>query len=156
MVELVDTVASRAAASYKGVSVRLRLSVVVRKGMVQRRTRRKVGDNSGVRERRCIHVQKGVGTGATSAGVGKVVRGSVTKYRAGTKWKRGMRVKGVRVMGAKERRRSSGGWVRINSNGVVLVSGKMDPRAQRSRIVICRERRDQGFGKVLARSVYVV
>lgn len=125
--------------------------------MVQQRSRRKVGDNSGVRERRCIQVQqKGRGIGGQKGQVGKVVRGIVTKYRSGTKWKRGARVKGVRVIRSKERRRPSGTWVRIGSNGVVLVNKKFEPIANRSRIVMCRERRAKGYGKVLARSVYVV
>lgn len=125
--------------------------------MVQQRSRRKVGDNSGVRERRCIQVQeKGRGTGGGKGAVGKVVRGIVTKYRIGTKWKRGTRVKGVRVIRRKERRRKSGRWVRIGANGVVLVNKKYEPRGNRSRMVMCRERRSKGYSKVLARSVYVV
>ena len=125
--------------------------------MVQQRSRRKVGDNSGVRERRCIQVQKnGIGGGGGAGQVGKVVRGSVTKYRIGTKWKRGTRVKGVVVMMTKERRRKSGMWVRMGTNGVVLVNKKYEPVANRSRMVMCRERRSKGYGKVLARSVYVV
>ena len=154
MVELVDTMVSSAVTErYIGSTPVKRI-----KGekMVQQRSRRKVGDNSGVRERRCIQVQqKGRGTGG-SGQVGKVVRGIVTKYRRGTKWKRGTRVKGVRVMMSKERRRKSGRWVRMGANGVVLVNKKYEPRANRSRMVMCRERRSQGYAKVLARSVYVV
>jgi large subunit ribosomal protein L14 len=155
MVELVDTMVSSA------VTVRYIGSTPVKRRegeeMVQQRSRRKVGDNSGVRERRCIQVQqKGRGTGGGSGQVGKVVRGIVTKYRRGTKWKRGTRVKGVRVMMSKERRRKSGSWVRMGKNGVVLVNKKYEPMANRSRMVMCRERRSKGYGKVLARSVYVV
>ena len=126
--------------------------------MVQQRSRRKVGDNSGVRQRRCIQVQqKGPGQAKKQSGgqVGKVVRGIVTKYRAGTKWKRGMLVKGVRVMTSKERRRK-GSWVRMSTTGAVLVNKKWEPMGNRSRMVMCRERRELGYGKVLARSAYVV
>jgi ribosomal protein L14 len=125
--------------------------------MVQQRSRIKVGDNSGVRQRRCIAVQKkGRGTGSGVGQLGKVVRGIVTKYRKGTSWKRGTRVKGVLVISSKERQRPSGMWVRMGNPGVVLVNKKLEPMANRSRIVMCRERRGQGYGKVLARSTYVV
>jgi ribosomal protein L14 len=135
--------------------------------MVQQRSRRKVGDNSGVRQRRCIQVQqKGRGFSVKKAGlVGKVVRGIVTKYRRGTKWKRGVLVKAVRVRRSKERRRPTGSWVRMGSASrayvpaagyAVLVNKKRDPLANRSRMVMCRERRGLGYGKVLARAAYVV
>jgi large subunit ribosomal protein L14 len=125
--------------------------------MVQQRSRIKVGDNSGVRERRCIAVyKKGRGTGSGLGQLGKVVRGIVTKYRKGTQWKRGAIVKGVLVISSKERNRASGIWVRMGNPGVVLVNKKLEPTANRSRIVICRERRSQGYAKVLARSAYTV
>lgn len=141
----------------KGVSVRLRLSVESNRKMVQQRSRRKVGDNSGVRQMRCIQVQqKGRGKGGGRGQLGKMVVGIVTKYRKGTKWKRGVRVKGVRVMRSKERQRPSGIWVRMGHSGAVLLTKKLEPRANRSRMVMCRERRGKGYGKVLARSVYTV
>lgn len=126
--------------------------------MVQQRTRRKVGDNSGVREVRCFQVRnkgsasKGEGRGQ----IGKLVVGSVTKYRKGTKWKRGVVVKGVRVMVAKERPRKSGMWYRIASNGVVVVNKKLDPYANRSRIPMSIDRRMKGFGKLLGIAAYLV
>ena len=101
--------------------------------------------------------------------VGKVVLGIVTKYRRGSKWKRGALVKGVLVLVGKERRRPTGSWVRMGSQKrdrrdsspsgagrVVLVNKKRDPMANRSRRVMCRERRGRGYGKVLARAAYVV
>lgn len=126
--------------------------------MVQQRTRRKVADNSGVREVRCFRVlEKGVGSKGEGRGqIGKVVRGSVTKYRKGTKWKRGARVKGVRVSLAKEKARGSGRWYRMGENGVVVVNKKLDPYANRSRMVMSTDRRSKGFGKVLARAAYLV
>jgi ribosomal protein L14 len=126
--------------------------------MVQQRSRRKVGDNSGVREVRCFRVrEKGVRSKGEGRGqIGKVVRGSVTKYRKGTKWKRGARVKGVRVALSKEKPRTSGMWYRIGANGVVVVNKKLDPYANRSRMVIATDRRNKGFAKVLARAAYLV
>lgn len=128
------------------------------KSMVQQRTRRKVGDNSGVREVRCFQVRnKGVASKGEGRGeIGKVVVGSVTKYRTGTKWKRGVIVKGVRVMLAKEKQRKSGMWYRIATNGVVVVNKKLDPYANRSRMAMSTDRRGKGFAKVLARAAYLV
>jgi ribosomal protein L14 len=124
--------------------------------MRQQRSKVKVGDNSGIRELRCVQVMS-KGRGPNPKGrVGKVMRGSVIKYRSGTKWKRGVRVKGVVVKVSKEQQRGSGMWCRMGSNGVVVVNKKREPRANRSRVVISGERRGKGFAKVLSRSLYAV
>lgn len=130
--------------------------------MVQLGSIRKVGDNSGVREVKCIKViQKVIGKQTLGGQVGKVVRSIVKKYRKGTKWKRGMRVKGVRVMRGKERSRKDGIWFKGKGlegmgGSIVVVNKKLDPYANRSRRVISKERRGKGYGKVLARSGYTV
>ena len=121
--------------------------------MVQQRTLREVVDNSGVREVRCIQVKR---SKPAEGGVGKIVRGSVTKVRSGSTWKRGVRVKGVRVIVKKERRRKNGMWVRLNRNGRVLRNKKGEPRANRVGGVIPTELRRNGFGKILSMSTYVV
>ena len=69
--------------------------------MVQIGTKRKVLDNSGVREVRCIRVLSGT---KKEGGVGRTVVGVVTKRGQGTKWKRGIRVKGVRVRRNREKK----------------------------------------------------
>lgn len=114
--------------------------------MRQKRSKRKVVDNSGVRERRCIGRRK------------KTARrkGSITEYRRGTKWQRGMRVKGVAVARRKETKRSTGSWVRQGVNCGRVVSAKGDPRGQRTRRCRRGERRSKGIGKLRARSVYEV
>ena len=126
--------------------------------MVQQRSRRKVGDNSGVREVRCFRVrEKGVASKGEGRGnIGKVVRGSVTKYRKGTKWKRGVLVKGVRVILAKEKPRAGGIWYRIAWNGIVVLNKKRDPYANRSRMLMPTDRRSKGFAKVVSRAGYLV
>lgn len=126
--------------------------------MVQLRTKRMVGDNSGVREIRCIKVKSGrVG----KKGVyGKMVLGVVRKYRKGTKWKRGALVSGVLVSRKKEKSRVSGGWVRSagvdGRSGVVLLNKKAEPLGNRRSKVVYGERRECGYGKVLARGPYLV
>lgn len=118
-----------------------------------------VGDNSGVRERRCIKVKSGrVG----KKGVyGKMVLGVVRKYRKGTKWKRGALVSGVLVSLKKEKSRVSGGWVRSAGradvkSGVVLLNKKGEPLGNRRSKVVYGERRGCGYGKVLSRGPYLV
>jgi large subunit ribosomal protein L14 len=108
---------------------------------------RVVGDNSGVRAMRSFGGPRGIGS---------ILRGSVTKYRKGTKWQKGIVVKGVVVSVAKERGRSGGQWVRLGVNGIVLLNANNDPVGQRSRAVVGVERREKGFGKVASRAAYVV
>jgi ribosomal protein L14 len=125
----------------------------IRKKMVQQRTIREVRDNSGVRDVRCIQVKNGKG----KEEIGKRVRGSVQKVKGvGKSWKRGGRVKGVRVITAKERKRKNGMWLRTNKNGRVLRNAKMEPRGNRVRGVRPTELRRIGYGKIRSRSRYVV
>ena len=121
--------------------------------MVQMGTKRKVVDNSGVREVRCIRILEGR---KKEGGVGRKVVGVVTKRRTGTKWKRGIRVKGVRVRRKKERKRKNGMWVSGEENGRGLRNAKGEPLGNRVGGVLPYELRGKGYGKVLARSVYVV
>lgn len=114
--------------------------------MRQKRSKIKVRDNSGVRERRCIGRRKKTG----------IRKGSVTEYRRGTKWQRGIRVKGVLVGVRKENQRRTGTWVRQGSNCGRVVNAKGEPRGQRTRICRMGERRGKGRGKLRSRSVYEV
>lgn len=128
--------------------------------MVQQRTRVKVGDNSGIRELRCLVVYKGMvrdGSKVMGGGmVGEVMRATVRKYRAGTKWRRGIKVKAVRVCRKKEVASPGGIWARVGVNGAVVVSQKLEPRANRTRRVMAWQRRRKGCAKVLARATYIV
>lgn len=114
--------------------------------MRQKRSKRKIMDNSGVRERRCIGRRKKLG----------MRKGSVTEYRRGTKWQRGIRVKGVAVGLRKEKQRRTGSWVRQGMNCGRVVNAKGDPRGQRTRRCRLGERRGKGITKLRARSVYEV
>ena len=121
--------------------------------MVQLRTRRKVRDNSGVREVRCIQVKRSKRAEGT---VGKEVVASVTKLRPGTNWKRGDLVNGVRVNVKKERRRRGGRWIRQEVNGRVLLNKKGEPIGTRVIAVLPVELRRRGYGKLVSRSESVV
>lgn len=114
--------------------------------MRQKRSKRKIIDNSGVRERRCIGRIKKTA----------IRKGSVTEYRRGTKWQRGRRVKGVVVGVRKEKQRRTGSWVRQGINCGRAVNAKGDPRGQRTRRCRRGERRSKGRAKLRARSVYEV
>jgi large subunit ribosomal protein L14 len=121
--------------------------------MVQLRTRRKVVDNSGVREVRCIQVKRAK---AGEGKVGNLVVASVTKLRPGSRWKRGDLVTGVRVMVKKETRRRGGRWIRQDKNARILLNKKGDPRGTRVTGALPLELRRRGYGKVVSRSEYLV
>lgn len=121
--------------------------------MVQLRTKRKVVDNSGVREVRCIQVKA---SKKAEGKIGKRVVASVTKVRPGSTWKRGDLVNGVRVMVKKERKRQGGRWVRQNENAVVLLNKKGEPRGTRVRGLVPVELRRRGYGKLVSMSEYIV
>jgi ribosomal protein L14 len=125
----------------------------VNKKMVQLRSKRRVVDNSGVREVRCIQVKRAKYAEGT---VGNVVVASVTKVRPGSTWKRGDIVNGVRVMVKKERRRKGGRWLRFESNGIVLLNKKNEPMATRVMGVMPMELRRRGYGKIVSMSEYIV
>jgi len=121
--------------------------------MVQQRSKRRVVDNSGVREVRCIQVKRAK---HAEGSVGNVVVASVTKVRPGSTWKRGDIVNGVRVMVKKERRRKGGRWLRFESNGIVLLNKKNEPIATRVMGVLPMELRRLGYGKIVSMSEYIV
>lgn len=153
LVELVDTAVSSAAASrYAGSSPAERMKRK-RKKMVQLRTKRKVVDNSGVREVRCIQVKRSKKAEGT---VGKEVVASVTKVRPGSTWKRGDLVNGLRVMVKKERRRRGGRWLRQEVNGRVLLNKKGEPIGTRVTGVVPMELRRRGYGKIVSMSEYIL
>jgi large subunit ribosomal protein L14 len=152
LVELVDTAVSSAAASrYAGSSPAERRKKTGK--MVQLRTRRKVVDNSGVREVRCIQVKRGKRSEGT---VGHRVVASVTKVRPGSTWKRGDLVNGRRVMVKKERGRRGGRWVRQEANARVLLNKKGEPLGTRVTGVVPMELRRSGYGKIVSMSEYIV
>ena len=121
--------------------------------MVQLRTKRKVVDNSGVREVRCIQVKRSKKSEGT---VGKEVVGSVTKVRPGSTWKRGDLVNGVRVMVKKEMRRQGGRWLRQEVNGRVLLNKKGEPIGTRVTGGVPMELRRMGYGKIVSMSEYIL
>jgi large subunit ribosomal protein L14 len=121
--------------------------------MVQQRSKRRVVDNSGVREVRCIQVKR---CKKAQGIIGTIVRASVTKVRGGSTWKRGGRVKGLMVMVKKEMRRKDGMWVRFGRNALVRRNKKREPRANRANGIRPIELRRIGYGKLLTISSYVV
>jgi large subunit ribosomal protein L14 len=121
--------------------------------MVQLRTKRKVVDNSGVREVRCIQVKR---SKAAEGKLGKRVVASVRKVRPGSTWKRGDLVNGVRVMVKKETRRRGGRWIRQENNARVLLNKKGEPIGTRVTGVVPVELRRMGYGKLVSMSEYIL
>lgn len=124
-----------------------------KKKMIQLRTKRKVVDNSGVREVRCIQVKRSKRSEGT---IGKEIVGSVTKVRPGSTWKRGDLVNGLRVMVKKEIRRKGGRWLRQDVNGRVLLNKKGEPIGTRVSGAVPMELRRMGYGKVVSMSEYIL
>jgi large subunit ribosomal protein L14 len=111
--------------------------------MVQRRTKREVRDNTGVRVVKCVQVKRGKkGKGA----VGDRVVGSVKKARVGATWKRGDVVKGVLVSTAKEVR-VNGAWVRYGTNAMIRLNAKREPVGTRIVGSVSTTLRTKGFAK---------
>ena len=116
--------------------------------MVQRGTIRTVLDNSGVREVRCIQVSKN-----RKGTVGDHMVGVVTKVRSGTKWERGMIVKGVIVWTAKSWGRGDGMRIKASFNAMVVLNKKGEPVANRVPSTRQHEIRRVSYGKVSSMSV---
>ena len=124
--------------------------------MIQAGTRRKVRDNSGVREVRCIKIKKGR---KRTGGIGTICMGSITKVSkraTGAKWQKGNRVTGVIVSTAQEVGGVDGRWVRRKHNGVVLRNKKGSPLGTRVTGAVPRQLRAQGYAKVVSMAEHVV
>jgi large subunit ribosomal protein L14 len=154
-VELVDTtVSSSVALRHAGSSpAERRREKEKRRKMVQLRTRRKVVDNSGVREVRCIQVKR---SKKAEGNLGKLVVGSVTKLRPGSSWKRGDLVNGVRVMVKKETRRRGGRWIRQENYARILLNKKGEPIGTLVTGAVPVELRRMGYGKLVSMSEYIL
>lgn len=153
LVELVDTTdSSFVAFPHVGSTPTERIGVQ-NLNMIQLRSRRKVVDNSGVREVRCIQVKS---TKASEGKLGHLVVASVTKTRSGSSWKRGDLVNGVRVMLKKETLRNGGMWVRQDENAIVLLNKKGELLGTRILGLVPVELRSKGYGKLVSMSEYIV
>lgn len=116
--------------------------------MIQLRSVLEVADNSGAKRLRVIQVYGG--SKRRFGGVGDVVVASVIASDPKGTIKKGEKVRAVVVRTKKEKRRSSGEYIRFDNNAAVVVESRKSPNPVGTRVFgpIAREVKDQGFNKI--------
>lgn len=116
--------------------------------MIQLRTVLQVADNSGARKIRVIQVHGG--SKRQFGYVGDVVTASVIDADANGTVKKGEKVKAVIVRTHKEKRRSTGEYVRFDDNAAVVITSRKDENPIGTRVFgpIAREVKERGFHKI--------
>ena len=123
--------------------------------MIQQETFRKVADNTGAKEIKCIRVLGG--SGRKYGNIGDVIVASVRKSTPGGQVKKGDVVKAVVVRTVKPVRRADGTYVRFDENAAVLINtGDKNPRGTRIFGPVARELRDKEYMKILSLAPEVI
>ncbi|MFQ5590723.1 MAG: 50S ribosomal protein L14 [Phycisphaerae bacterium] len=138
--------------------------------MIQMQTMVDVCDNTGAKSAMVIHVYKG----STSrhgkrrlkdAGIGDIVLVAVKKslpnsdFSGGSDRKERSKRRKARAVVVRKKaptRRPDGSYVRFDSNAVVLVDEKNEPRGTRIFGAVARELRDKNFMKIISLAEEVV
>ncbi len=121
--------------------------------MIQRLSRLKIADNSGVKEIMVIQVlgRKKGGKFQKTGSVGEMVSASAKKVQPNSSFKQGDLVHAVIVRTKKEVRRKDGSYVRFDDNAAVTVNKEnKEPKATRIFGPIARELKDKGFNKIVS------
>ncbi|MFC1898925.1 50S ribosomal protein L14 [Chloroflexota bacterium] len=116
--------------------------------MIQKETRLKAADNTGVRQLLCINVLGG--SGRRYARVGDVIVASVKKATPMAVVKKGEVVRAVVVRCAKPYRRPDGSYIRFDENAAVILSDKNNPRGTRIFGPVAKELRDKNFTRIIS------
>lgn len=138
--------------------------------MIQMQTMVDVADNTGAKQAMVITVYKGSTSGAgkkrlKSARVGDIVLVAVKKSLPNSDFSGGSsrtdrskrrKAKAVVVRTAAPTRRPDGSYVRFDSNAVVLLDEKNEPRGTRIFGAVARELRDKNFMKIVSLAEEVV
>ncbi|MEX0895474.1 MAG: 50S ribosomal protein L14 [Patescibacteria group bacterium] len=116
--------------------------------MIQLRSVLQVCDNSGARKLRVIQVYGG--SKRRFGGVGDMVMASVIASDAQGTVKKGEKVVAVIVRTKKEKRRTSGEYVRFDDNAAVVVESRksLNPIGTRVFGPIAREVKNSGYSKI--------
>ena len=122
--------------------------------MIQQETFRKVADNTGAKEIKCIRVLGG--SKRKFGNIGDVIVASVRKSTPGGTVKKGEVVKAVIVRSAKGVRRADGTYVRFDDNAAVLIKDDKNPRGTRIFGPVARELRDKDYMKILSLAPEVI
>lgn len=121
--------------------------------MIQQQTRLKVADNSGATEVMCIKVIGG--SRRRYAHVGDIIVCSVKEANPDGQVKKGEVVKGVVVRTTKPIRRKDGSQLKFDTNSLVLIDDKENPRGTRVFGPVTREIRDR-FVKIASLAPEVI
>ena len=122
--------------------------------MIQMRTILDVADNTGARRVSCIGV---VGVhGKRCAAIGDIISCNVKDATPDAIVKKGEVVKAVIVRTASPVKRPTGGYLRFDTNAVVIIDPQLNPRGTRIFGPVARELRDKKFMKIISLAPEVV
>lgn len=117
--------------------------------MIQRETRLKVADNTGVQELLCVQVLGG--SQRRYGSIGDTIVATVKVANPTSSVKKGEVVRAVVVRVAKEYRRDDGSYIRFDENAAVILDKKgLNPRGTRVFGPVARELREKGFTKIVS------
>jgi large subunit ribosomal protein L14 len=122
--------------------------------MIQKETRLKVADNSGVQEIGCIDI---IGRGACRfAGLGDEIVASTKRVTPDSPIAKGIVVRAVIVRCKAPTARGDGTYISFDENAAVIVDDQQDPRATRVFGPVARELRERGFMRIISLAPEVV
>jgi len=117
--------------------------------MIQRETRLKVADNTGVQELLCVQVLGG--SQRRYGSIGDTIVATVKVANPTSSVKKGEVVRAVVVRVAKEYRRDDGSYIRFDENAAVILDGDSgNPKGTRIFGPVARELREKGFMKIVS------
>ena len=117
--------------------------------MIQRETRLKAADNTGVQELLCIQVLGG--SQRRYGSIGDTIVATVKVANPNSSVKKGEVVRAVVVRVTKEYRRDDGSYIRFDENAAVILDKKgINPRGTRVFGPVARELRKKGFTKIVS------
>lgn len=124
--------------------------------MIQLRSVLQVSDNSGAKQLRVIQVYGG--SQRRFGYVGDLVSASVIGADPQGNVKKGDKVVAVIIRTKKEKRRSSGEYVRFDDNAAVVVESRTNPIPLGTRVFgpVAREVKNRGFAKIASLAPEVV
>lgn len=116
--------------------------------MIQMQTELDAADNSGARRLRCIKVLGG--SKRRYAGVGDVIKVSVSDAIPRGRVKKGEVYNAVVVRTRKAVRRSDGSAIRFDTNAAVLLNNRLEPIGTRIFGPVTRELRTERFMRIIS------
>lgn len=122
--------------------------------MVQQQTKLKVADNTGAKRVKCFRILGG--TRKRYAEIGDIIIGSVREAEPESMVKKGDVVRGVVVRTSKIIHRNDGSSIRFDSNSIVLIDDKGNPRGTRIFGPVARELRDKQYTKICSLAPEVI